>query len=431
MLLRRLLGLAAKGLLRRRLRSTITLISVIVGTAGLLLFLSVALGLQQQLQVQLGNYEPATVLHVDPPLSVSSSVPTSGPPPGIDAATLQKLRSLPRVRLAFAEAQLGGTASINGAGVPLELRPVPSSYLSGGAGVHLLNGQLFTDDHAQVMVVTAGFLQLVVGQPAAGGAGGPRGAAATPPSGASQALPVDLGGWVGKTIPFAAQSPDGQDAPPVDLRIVGIIDGRAPFGYIPYDAGMAMLPTSPGSPSGGYDAAVVVAARVQDVATVRQEIDTLKLHVETSDTLAKSLSDALGTARLVAAIIAAIALVLAVVNIINMLLAAVAERAREIGIMKAIGARSWHVGMLFLLESLLLGVLGGVLGGLIAQAFSRIVFAIKPIQLPDSPPLSLSFPVPVLIGTVVAVTIVSGLAGLVPALRAARIDPVTAIAGTN
>src|SRR5207253_6977462 len=74
--------------------------------------------------------------------------------------------------------------------------------------------------------------------------------------------------------------------------------------------------------------------------------------------------------------IGAIALVIASLGIGNALLAAVRERRREIGVLKAIGARDRDVLRVFLLEAAALGCIGGVLGTALGVAIARIVGAV-------------------------------------------------------
>lgn len=427
MLLTRFLALAAQGLLRRRVRTTFTLGAVIVGTVGLLLFLSVAYGLQQQLKAQLGSYEPATILHVDPPLSASSSSPAAGPPPALNDGSVQKLRTLPHVRDVFAEVQVGGSVTLSGASGPLELRPVPPSYLRAGADVHVLAGRLFTSNDARDLVVSSGFLQALGGGPPPGSAAASTGAGQASPTTAS----LSIATVVGRNVAFTAQRPDGSNGPTATFRVVGVIDGRAPFAYVPYNTGLSMLSPNPDGSSPSYDAAIVEVDDVEHVATVRQEITGLKLHIETADTLAKSLTDALNLARLIAAIIALLGLLLAVINITMMLLAAVTERAREIGIMKAVGARNRHIGALFLLESLLLGLAGSVIGSGLAILLAHVAALLIPVQMADGPPVTFAVPTRYAVVTIIMVTVLSGLAGLIPALRAAQMDPAAAIAGSR
>jgi putative ABC transport system permease protein len=117
--------------------------------------------------------------------------------------------------------------------------------------------------------------------------------------------------------------------------------------------------------------------------------------------------------------IAVIALVVGAVGIANIMLVSVTERTREIGIMKAVGARNREVMQLFLVESVLLGAFGalvglplGVAGGWVATRYAEIPLTLAPGW----------FAVAVGVGVFVGVV-----AGLYPAWRAARVDPIDAL----
>ncbi|MFB6150839.1 MAG: ABC transporter permease [Haloarculaceae archaeon] len=117
--------------------------------------------------------------------------------------------------------------------------------------------------------------------------------------------------------------------------------------------------------------------------------------------------------------IAVIALVVGAVGIANITLVSVTERTREIGIMKAVGARNRDVMQLFLAESILLGALGalggvpaGIGGGWVATQYAEIPLVLAPRW----------FAIAVGVGVFVGVV-----AGLYPAWRAARVDPIDAL----
>src|SRR5436190_20286763 len=107
---------------------------------------------------------------------------------------------------------------------------------------------------------------------------------------------------------------------------------------------------------------------------------------------------------------------------------AVLERTREIGIMKALGARNGDIGRLFLAEATCIGVLGGCLGlaagALIGQLLNVIAHAA--FELPSNVSL---FHVSLWlgVGSVVFSMFVSVVAGWLPARRAARLEPVAAV----
>jgi putative ABC transport system permease protein len=117
--------------------------------------------------------------------------------------------------------------------------------------------------------------------------------------------------------------------------------------------------------------------------------------------------------------VAVIALVVGAIGIANIMLVSVTERTREIGVMKAVGARNRDVMGLFLVEAGLLGAVGAVLGvplGLLvgygATRYAEVSFSLAPGWM------ALAVVVGVLVGVA---------AGLYPAWRAARVDPIDAL----
>ncbi len=105
--------------------------------------------------------------------------------------------------------------------------------------------------------------------------------------------------------------------------------------------------------------------------------------------------------------------------IMNIMLAAVTERTREIGMRKSIGARRQHIIMQVLVESSVLAATGGVVGVSAAYAISWIVRATTPI--PITTPLS------AVITALILSTGVGLFFGIFPAMRAARLDPIEAM----
>jgi putative ABC transport system permease protein len=85
--------------------------------------------------------------------------------------------------------------------------------------------------------------------------------------------------------------------------------------------------------------------------------------------------------------IAAISLVVGVIGIMNIMLVSVTERAREIGIRMAVGARPNYVRMQFLTESLVLSLMGGLIGVIIGRMLSIVVSRVLdwPLLSPQSP----------------------------------------------
>jgi len=132
-----------------------------------------------------------------------------------------------------------------------------------------------------------------------------------------------------------------------------------------------------------------------------------------------------GTIEAVLGGVSAISLVVAGVGIINTMTISVMERTREIGILKAIGAKSRDVLLMFLSEALITGFLGGVIGVLFGVALSQVVSSMAQISLNITLTAAPSLGVGV---AVVAFSVITGAAsGLYPAWRAANLNPVEAL----
>jgi ABC-type antimicrobial peptide transport system permease subunit len=129
--------------------------------------------------------------------------------------------------------------------------------------------------------------------------------------------------------------------------------------------------------------------------------------------------------------IGGLALFVASIGIANTMVMAIYERTREIGILRAIGASPGDIRLLFLTEAALIGLLGGVagtIGGwLLGLGLNKVILAYLHWQ--DVPITGTFFVVTgwLVVLALVFATVVGLLAGLYPAARAARLDPLEAL----
>jgi putative ABC transport system permease protein len=121
---------------------------------------------------------------------------------------------------------------------------------------------------------------------------------------------------------------------------------------------------------------------------------------------------------------ALLALVIGGLSVINTMLMAVTERVREIGLKKAVGARTRHILQEFITEATVIGAIGGALGLLIGWGLTSVInVAMTSGNQAELFLLTLRL---VILSIVFAIGL-GALAGIIPALRAARLDPVTAL----
>ena len=117
--------------------------------------------------------------------------------------------------------------------------------------------------------------------------------------------------------------------------------------------------------------------------------------------------------------LASISLLVGGIGIMNIMLASVLERTREIGIRRAIGARQNDIIRQFVMETTLIAVAGGTIGLILGVAMSRLIASFAGWStIVTGGALLLAFSVSVLIGLVF---------GVYPALKAARLDPIKAL----
>jgi putative ABC transport system permease protein len=126
----------------------------------------------------------------------------------------------------------------------------------------------------------------------------------------------------------------------------------------------------------------------------------------------------MGVVVLIGLLVTSISLFVGGVGVMNIMFVSVTERTREIGIRKAIGARRRSILMQFLIESSVICLIGGLIGIALAALLTYVINAVLM-------PASLS-PAILLIAIVVSM-MVGVLSGIVPAWRAARLDPIEAL----
>jgi putative ABC transport system permease protein len=182
----------------------------------------------------------------------------------------------------------------------------------------------------------------------------------------------------------------------------------------------------------GYENTVVEVDHIDNVKAVTQQIESMGLMatalipvIEREQAMYTLIFSAM-------TIIAITALLVAALGITNTTLMSVLERVREIGIMKAVGARDGHIQAIFLIEGALIGAVGGTMGTLGAwlASYPGDAWVQSLVQRQMSYELHgtiFAFPWPLVVGVPLFATLVTTIAALLPARRAATVNPVAAL----
>lgn len=176
------------------------------------------------------------------------------------------------------------------------------------------------------------------------------------------------------------------------------------------------------------DRIIVKAESVESIDKITREIeDELGegVMVISSEAIAGMVGSVMTIMEAILGGIAAISLIVAGVAVINTMTISVMERTREIGVMKALGAKSRDILMMFLTESLLTGLIGGVIGVVfgvfLGQIASTVLAFTMDVPLTSVPSLEVG-----VIGIVFA-AITGTLSGLYPSRKASKLAPVEAL----
>ena len=246
---------------------------------------------------------------------------------------------------------------------------------------------------------------------------------------------VVLGSEVAEKL-FESAEPIGQQVELAKSRfeVVGVLASKGRVLGQSFDA-IALIPLSRYEMLYGHRATTSISVKMTDATGVAQGMrraeEAMRLtrrlrpgadnnfSVETADALVAFWNQLTAVLFSVIPAVVAIGVVVGGIVIMNIMLMAVSERTREIGIRKAVGARARDIERQFLAEAITLSVLGGIIGVLSGWGFAELVAFASPL------PARISWwSVALAVGLGAGVGV---LFGVYPSRRAARLDPITAL----
>jgi len=392
--------LSAEGLRERKFRVALNVIGILVGCAAVTGLVSLADGMNTQIRDQISVIGADTLFVVpedakDAAMSLSATQITSQD--SVSWRDREIIRDAGGVRDICEIIMGGGSYTVKGESYTAKVMGVGDSFQEINKDVKMTEGRFFTRGDNAVAFV-----------------------------GKNVAHPTDeeepiMG--VGDRIKLAVNV-RGEEKE-ITLRIVGVLEEHGTMFGLDVDnvIGIPFRTYDQLYEQGGSCAIVQVLVRdsddTEEVAEDLEERLGGDFFVVSPKAAIDVQEQVTGTVQAVLGGVAAISLFVAGLGIVNTMAVSVNERTREIGTMKAIGANSVDIMLLFLSEAAYTGIMGGVAGSAVGFALGRMVGNIIGLPVEYDLPLGLA---------VVAFSIVTSiLSGAGPAYRASRLDPVKAL----
>jgi ABC-type antimicrobial peptide transport system permease subunit len=123
----------------------------------------------------------------------------------------------------------------------------------------------------------------------------------------------------------------------------------------------------------GYSRIIVKVKDINDVQSVQQQIKDMGFYADSLTDILKSMQETTSSIRIVLGAIGAVSLLVASIGITNTMVMSIYERTREIGIMKVIGSSLGDIKKMFLFEAAMIGLLGGIIGLLLSYGVSYLL----------------------------------------------------------
>jgi putative ABC transport system permease protein len=427
-----LIALIFENLARRKARVALTAVGVIIGTAAVVILVSLGVGLQRNAAEQLGGIGDLTLIHVYPNYgefgSLDDRAGTSAAQSIITDQSLAEMRAIP------------GVAAV-----------IPRDSFQGGVQFYV--GRL--EGWGQILGAEAEDLQLlglkakggeltlsrgavVVGSMVAHGFYDPHYRPGQEPPQPPDLLDQQL------KISFIKWTNDGAEVRKnVQARVVGVLaESRSEADwsvFMPADELVAhntwVLGRRLDRKRDGYPAVIVKVNSVDYALEVTDQIVALGYQAYTPQSFVQGINSFFIVLQIIFGGVGAISLLVAAIGIANTMAMAILERTREIGLMKAVGATNRDVLSVFLGEAAGIGFLGG-LGGVVAgwlvgqvlNALALAYFAGQSVQTGAPPPtVAVYTPLWLPLFTLIFATVIGLLSGLYPALSAATLVPVAAL----
>ncbi len=435
-----LLRLVAGNLSRRKARVALTAIGVVIGTAAVVILVSLAIGLQQTATEQLYGIGDLTQIQVSPSYGGEGvAIGPGGGGGGIGIPASDDIKLLTNSVLDEFRA-IPGVESV-----------IPREYLMSGAVMKFQKLESYVNiigvgtddvadlgDEAEQGSTELGRGRIVIGITVPQGFYDPNYR-----PGQEAPAPPELFEEQVQMVVIKYDSNGNEVRKNITLRVTGVLAetrGESDWTvYMPLDQVKALNEWSQNRRFNynkeGYSQVIVKVGDVDRVIEIADQITAMGYQAFTPQSFLEGINNFFIVLQLIFGGVGAIALLVAAIGIANTMAMSILERTREIGLMKAVGATNRDVLAIFLGEAAGIGFLGGlggiVIGWLASQGINILALAYLASQAGEQggapPSVAVATPLWLPIFALVFSTLVGMFSGLYPALRAATMIPVLAL----
>ena len=418
----RIIAMGLRGLYGKPVRTALSALGIVIGVASVVALTSLGNGIEKSISGQVTDLGPNIVT-----VSPGSESDSGGATDAEMTSTLtrndtDKISALPSVKAASSNVATGAFIE----GKSAQFSGVDPSY-DEVRKVDLASGRFIQRDgevvlsHADAKKLFDGGPEKAVGKTVSigGSAGGP--------ANVPEKLPENVSREQAQNVTEPVK------APTKEYEVVGVLGSQPEGGLVQAASSVSYMSVGDALDFTGSEVVgqILVSATGADAvdrakAGITSEVKAAHggqkdFTVETQEDLLSTFTQITDQLNVFLAGIAGISLLVGGIGIMNIMLVSVAERTREIGVRKALGATDSDVLFQFLFEAVLLAVLGGLAGvalGVGASTLLPVLIADLPAAAFGATQIALAFGVSALIGV---------LFGVIPAYRSARLAPVEAL----
>ncbi len=406
---------ALKMVLHSKLRSWLTILGIVIGVAAVIAIVSIGEGMRQELSSRISGLG-GDIVTISPGFSRGANMLAlrggihlhgdggGGPgtaqatdkEPALGRADIQALRGMPEIALidpnirgSVEVSYMGKTGSVSIIGVDQKVWPQITT-------AKIKNGRMLDSADQNVVVIGGRLAASYFSQP--------------------------IG--INKMITLEGNA----------FRVVGILDDQSNLAYAPIQMAYQAIPDKK---SGTYDSITAKIRNEEQLDDAIEKIesklmavrhvtpDTKDFSVNSNKQMQETRAATLSSMNTFLVAIAAVSLIVGAVGIANTMFTSVLEKTKEIGIMKAIGARNRDILLIFLLNSALIGLVGGIIGilfGVVLSGFMPALMGGLPMARGTAAVSASSVAMSLFVSVVVGIA-----AGIIPAYQASKLKPVDAL----